>query len=365
MSIHKRNTKTGPRYLAVVLTPSKKQISKTFKRKFDAEIWEREQKHVLEAAPISVRQTILENSNQTLKIFSERWLEQYAVRNKTQSSVKLDRQIIANQIVPYMGHLRLNELSQELIETWLYDLKDKHELAPKTCNNCLNLLRKILNDACRWKCVERNETQYISGFRLQKREAKFWTREEVLKFFEFVLQTHPEFYPVFVIALNTGMRRGEIQGLKWDCVDLNRKVILVKRIYCHVEKRIIDRTKGKKDRIIPINPMLFNVLVEQKNKSECQEFVAPLFDWGHAYRVVARLCKKAGVTPIRFHDLRHTFASNLVMQGKPLYEVQKLLGHSTSAMTERYAHLSPNYLNGATDCLDFVPSEGKVMRLVK
>ncbi len=366
MSIHKRVMKSGVRYLASILTPNRKQISKTFKRKIDAENWELEQKHVLQAAPISVRQTILENSNTTLKQFCEHWLEHYAVKHKTQSSVKLDRQIIANQIVPVFGRLRLNELSQEAIEKWLNDLKEKSGLAPKTCNNCLHLFRKILNDACRWKYLERNETQYISGFKLQKREATFWTRDEVLKFMEFVLATQPEIYPVFVVALNTGMRRGEIRALKWDCVDLNRRVILVKRLYCHVEKRIIDRTKGKKDRIVPINQTLFDVLVEQKNKPECSEYVVPVFDWSHSYRVIARLSKRAGVSLIRFHDLRHTFASNLVMQGKPLYDVQKLLGHSTSAMTERYAHLSPNYLSGATECLDFAPNVGgKVLSLVK
>jgi integrase len=366
MSIHKINRKTGIRYIAHVCTPNRKQVTKTFKRKFDAERWELEQKHLLQAAPIGIRQTILENSNTTLKAFCEQWLEQYAVKNKTQSSVKLDRQIIANQIVPVLGRFRLNELSQEGIEKWLCNLKDKSNLAPKTCNNCLHLLKKILTDACRWKYLERNETQYITGFKMQKREATFWTRDEVMKVFEFILAKQPELYPVFVIALNTGMRRGEIQALKWDCVDLNRKMILVKRIYCHVEKRIIDRTKGKKDRVVPINQMLFDVLVEQKNKLECKEFVAPRFDWSHAYRVVARLCKQAGVAAIRFHDLRHTFASNLVMQGKPLYDVQKLLGHSTSAMTERYAHLSPNYLNGVTECLNFAPSsEGKVVRMVR
>lgn len=366
MSIHKRIKKNCVRYVAIIMLPNRKQISKTFRRKFDAERWETEQKQVLIAAPISQRQIILENSNMTLKAFCDRWLEQYAVKNKTQSSIKLDRQIIGNQIVPVLGRLRLNELSQELIETWLYNLKDKSNLAPKTCNNCLHLLKKILNDACRWKCIERNETQYVSGFKLQKREATFWTREEVLKFMEFVLSNQLNLYPVFALALNTGLRKGEIRALKWDCVELTRKVILVKRIYCAVEKKIIDRTKGKKDRVVPINQSLFEVLVSQKNKLECQEFVAPIFDWDHCSRVVGRLCRKVGVSVIRFHDLRHTFASNLVMQGKPLYEVQKLLGHSTSAMTERYAHLSPNYLQGATECLNFVPdSGGQVLKLVR
>lgn len=364
MSIHKRIKKTCIRYIAIVFLPNGKQISKTFKRKIDAEMWETEQKQKLFAAPPSLKSKVIENSNKTLSLFCDDWLRDYAIQNKTASSVVRDRQIIKNQIEPYLGHYRLNELSQEMFEGWMYILKDKQYLSPKTCNNCLQLVRKILNDACRWKHLDTNEAKYVSPFKLQKRAPSFWTKHEVTRFIEYVKTRQSDMYPVFALALYAGLRRGEIRGLKWDCVDLDRKVLVIKRIYCEIEKKILDRTKGKRDRIVPINHPLFEMLVSQINLR--QELVAPIFNWLHPRRVMERFCRESGVTNIRFHDLRHTFASNLVMHGKPLYEVQKLLGHSSVAMTEKYAHLSPSYLKGATDCLDFEPkSNSEVLKIAR
>ncbi len=183
----------------------------------------------------------------------------------------------------------------------------------------------------------------IRHFKLQRKETQFWTKNEVRSFIEYVKTMHHELYPVFALALYAGLRRGESRGLKWDCVDLERRAIIIKRIYCAVEKKLVDRTKDKKDRLVSINQALFEMLVAQINRPEAREFVAPLFDCLHPRRVMNRFSQESGVTVIRFHDLRHTFASNLVMQGKTLYEVQKLLGHSSSSVTEKYAHLSPNY----------------------
>lgn len=364
MPIYKRNKKTGIRYFAVLEVAPGKQVSKTCKRKIDAETWLIEQKQLLFTAPPTNKSAVLENSNKTLKVFCQEWLQNYAMKNKAMSSVRLDSGIIKNQIDPILGRFRLNELTQEVIEKWLYHLRDQMGLAPKTCNDCFHLLKKILNDACRWRHLSNNEMRYLSAFKLQKRVPTFWTQEEAAKFLSYVVMFHEDLYPVYALALYTGLRRGEIQALKWDCVDLNRRALIVKRIYCAVEKKIIDRTKGKRDRAVPINQALFDMLSKQINKSGCSELVVPQFDWAHAYRTTARLCKKAGVASIRFHDLRHTFASNLVMQGRTLYDVQKLLGHSTSAMTEKYAHLSPEYLIGATDCLNFEPKERVGLKLV-
>ncbi len=114
MSIHKRNTKSGIRYIAVISLSNGKQISKTFKRKVDAEAWEMEQKQKLISTPPTIKNKIVENSNKKLAVFCEDWLVNYAIHNKTVSSVLRDRQIIKNQIDPYLGRYRLNELSQRV-----------------------------------------------------------------------------------------------------------------------------------------------------------------------------------------------------------------------------------------------------------
>ncbi len=361
MSIHKRERKKGIVYLAVIPTIMGKQITKTFRRKIDAEMWEREQLQLFRSDPQKI--LTFERSNMPLAEFCQLWLTKYAEIRKAASSVRRDKQIINFHIVPYLGKIRLVDLTHEHVEFWFNDLGASKQ-SPKSCNHHLGLLKKILNDAVAWRYVSRNEAKHVKALKLQKTEPKFWTREESVKFLTYIQDTRPEWFPVFAIALYTGMRKGEIRALKWDCVDLERKVIVVKRTYCEIQQKIVERTKGKTDRWIPINESLMQVLIAQRNKDT--ELVITGYPFAHSSRHMSGLCKKVGISVIRFHDLRHTFASNLVMSGKPLYEVQKLLGHANYSMTERYAHLSPEYLKGATDSLDFSPKEGaKILKMVR
>jgi len=350
MSIHRRKRAKGSAYIAVVAGPMGKQRTKTFERRADAELWEREQYHLQKADP--ARTATLDHAKRTVKELCEHWLEAYARKHKTASSVRRDEQFIRNQIVPIIGSVRLGDLQHVVVERWLTTIRFELELAPKTANNCLNLLKKILNDAMRWRWVIQNEARSVQTFRLQKRDAKFWTMAEAVKFMTFIQEERPELHTVFALALYAGLRKGEIQGLGWDSVDLERRRIVVKRIFCSVENKIVERTKGRKDRWVPINDALAAALIEARAKGG-GDMTAPIFDWLHPHRLMARLCNAAGVGSIRFHDLRHTFASHLVMAGRPLYEVQHLLGHANYSTTEKYAHLAPGYLAGATDCLDF------------
>ena len=88
-------------------------------------------------------------------------------------------------------------------------------------------------------------------------------------------------------------------------------------------------------------------------RRQVSEAVLPEFDYHHAPRILKRLAVEAGVKPIRFHDLRHSFASCFVMRGGSIYKLQRLLGHTSIQMTERYSHLSPDHLADSTELLDF------------
>jgi integrase len=147
------------------------------------------------------------------------------------------------------------------------------------------------------------------------------------------------------------MRLGELRGLKWDCIDLDRRQITVKRTYCEVDRCIKETTKGKNVRRIPINSALAEVLIALRPGGG--EYVLTNVDFHHLYRTTKRLARCARVRPIRFHDLRHTFASNFMMCGGNIYDLQRILGHSTIKMTERYSHLSPEHLAGKTEILGY------------
>ncbi|NIP31608.1 MAG: tyrosine-type recombinase/integrase, partial [Candidatus Dadabacteria bacterium] len=136
-----------------------------------------------------------------------------------------------------------------------------------------------------------------------------------------------------LIALNTGMRRGEILRLKWEWIDFDENLIVLPQT----------NTKNKESRKIPINHLVRKILLERKLISGNSVHVFASIDSksGHIYwlnRSFKRACKIADIEGLRFHDLRHTAATRLVESNIPLHEVAKLLGHSTIKITERYSH---------------------------
>lgn len=149
--------------------------------------------------------------------------------------------------------------------------------------------------------------------------------------------------PIVITALNTGMRRGEVLGLKWDQVDLKHGFIL------------LDITKNGERREIPINDTLRGVL-QGITRGLDVPYVFYDTTTGKRYKDIKRsfhtALRRSGIKDFHFHDLKHTFASHLVMAGVDLTTVRELLGHKTLTMTLRYAHLAPTHKVKAVDILD-------------
>ena len=150
-----------------------------------------------------------------------------------------------------------------------------------------------------------------------------------------------------VMALHTGMRKGEILGLRWENVNWERKTLL-----------LLD-TKNGESRRLPIDSILLHELSEHRTRVKNEELVFPSFD--NNGKVVAmadvkggfgRVLKDAGITNFRFHDPRHTFASHYMMSGGQLYTLSKILGHKDLKMTQRYAKLSPEYMDSQRNRMD-------------
>lgn len=149
----------------------------------------------------------------------------------------------------------------------------------------------------------------------------------------------PHLKPIVIVALNTGMRRGEIFNMRWDQVNFPAGVI-------HIE-----RSKNGERREIPMNEYLVNTLQEMDRSGE---YVFPSkngLPFNNVKRSYKRALKDTGITNFRFHDLRHTFASNLIMAGIDLATVQDLMGYKSIQMTMRYAHLSPDHRQKAVSIL--------------
>ncbi len=143
-----------------------------------------------------------------------------------------------------------------------------------------------------------------------------------------------------VIAINTGLRLGELIGLTWDRVDLSRGVIR------------LEITKSGKRREVPLNEGSYRALVSLGPKDNGRVFHTRYIKPAYNNAVTT-----AKLDDVNFHTLRHTFASWAVMRGVTLKELQELLGHSTLAMTMRYAHLAPEHLRTAVARLEGLTNE--------
>jgi integrase len=142
--------------------------------------------------------------------------------------------------------------------------------------------------------------------------------------------------PMVLLGINTGLRRGEIFNLNWSDIDFGKKTLTVEGA----------TSKSGQTRHVHLNSEIMPLLKEWKKQSKGGlVFASPVTGgrFNNIKRAWGQLRDRAGISDFRFHDLRHTFASKLVMAGVDLYVVKELMGHSTIQMTERYAHLAPEH----------------------
>jgi integrase len=167
----------------------------------------------------------------------------------------------------------------------------------------------------------------------------------------------PELWRTFILcAVRTGMRRGELRGLRWCDVNFGARNITVQRAFV---EGVLGTPKNHKPRTIPMAPDLEAALRARRGSGE--EFVfavngGPVGEH-RMYLALARLSSRVELRPIGWHTMRHTFASHLVMRGVPIRHVQLLMGHSSVKMTERYAHLAPSSLESAVSVLCTPPPD--------
>jgi integrase len=267
------------------------------------------------------------------------------------------------------GEMKLSNFSLSLLEEWqsrkLSENRQERKagngelppLKPASVNRALACLKHMFTKALDWEMVSDdifNKVRKVKMSPENNRRLRYLSFEEITYLLN-ACDKHLK--PIVIFAINTGCRRGEILGLTWDRTDLTHGFI-------H-----LDDTKSGKRREVPINGDLRAVLEEKiKKRGSPYVFVNPaaaidangkLHNGGRYCDIkksFATACQKAGISDFHFHDLRHTFASQLVMNGVDITTVSKLLGHANLTMTLRYAHLAPNHLQKAVDVLSNLSS---------
>ncbi len=212
------------------------------------------------------------------------------------------------------------------------------QVAPATVNRELATLKTLFAKALLWKRIQENPTSKVKFLKEPKGRLRFLEREEIARLLS---NATPKIKPIIIVALFTGMRKSEILRLKWHDIDFKRDIIT-----------LLDTKNGEK-REVYMNKQVKTTLIHVKKHPEspfvfCNSDGKPVNDIRKSFFTVL---DKSGIKDFRFHDLRHTFASQLVMSGVDINTVRELLGHKDIRMTLRYSHLSPNYKRNAVDIL--------------
>lgn len=265
-------------------------------------------------------------------------------------------QILRVHLVPAFRGKSVRSITAEDVQRYKSDRLNQSELSPKTVNNHLGVLGSLFEDAVKWRYAAENPVRQVKPCRVDRvdEDFEFWTAEESERFLAAVREVRPRWFPFFLTALRTGMRIGELAALRWTDVDVSSRKIHVRRSYSH---GVETTPKNGKGRSIPMSTQLYTTLAEHRLAEGGAERVflsdkGELLDSNRAKHPFWRGITAAGVRRIRIHDLRHSFASQLVMAGESLYKVQRLLGHSDPKMTQRYAHLRPEDLGASVSVLD-------------
>lgn len=237
----------------------------------------------------------------------------------------------------FFGGRYLHEITPMEIEKYKNE-RIKH-VSPATVNRNLARIKALFNKAIQWKKFDgENPMKHIRFLKEDNHKLRYLEKEQISKLID---SCRGFLKPLVIVALNTGMRRWELFTLKWQNIDVNQKLIYLLE------------TKSGKKREIPMNEAVINAFISiRKHPKSPYVFYKP--DGEHIRDV--RKCfgsalKKAGIKDFRFHDLRHSFASQLAMAGVDLNTIRELLGHSDLKTTLIYAHLSKDHTMRAVNLL--------------
>lgn len=279
------------------------------------------------------------------KDFAGEYLE-YSKANKAHSSYDRDVTTIQRHLVPLWGDLDLARITTKMVEE--YKMQRLESVMPSTLNRELNTVKNMLSKAVEWGYLRESPAKATKWIKTSRGVVRFLSREEADRFLEACNESQNlHFHAIVLLALNTGMRRGEILRLRWEDVDLRRSKI-------QVVSREEGHTKNYESRTVPMNDLVTAALRKQPRRLDrpyvfCNVNGEPFADVDTSFATALR---KSGLPHFRFHDLRHTFASWLVMGGVDIRTVQELLGHKDIRMTMRYAHLAPDHMRRAVAILD-------------
>ena len=310
---------------------------------------------------------LTEECRMTLGEWMDKWLDEYMLFTLRESSINGYRNLIEHQIKPFIGDNRLASLTTADMQKFYNKVKrqgraNEHHLHGKELSNSMvrkvhMVLHQALNVAVRERLIVRNPTL---GTTLPKKihiEKQVLCDSQLERFME-AIKVDKYWYDFFYLEIMTGMRRGEICGIKWSDIDFNAGTLSIRRTV--MNKRgggvsIGDTKTTTSERTIILPPSVLTLLREKKADAIC-EWVFPHYtnpsDPLHpdsAYGKLKTLLKNAELPLIRFHDLRHTFATQAMQGGVDAKTLAGILGHTDASFTlDTYTHVTGDMQRNAS-----------------
>ncbi len=260
---------------------------------------------------------------------------------------------LTRYVTPTWGQKDIHAITQDDVRELVYE-KLPETATPHTRKYTLKLIRKILQMAVDSQELAKNPCAGLSVKAPVNEQAVLNKKEVQALLTQGKMTKHP-FYSVWVSALKTGMRSGELNALLWSDVDFETRNVHVTKSWS--SKNGVKPTKNERNRVVPISDDFLVYLKELRLKADSSlPHVLPrLTEWmrGGQAKVLREFCKRIGITSVRFHDLRATFITNLLAEGVPLAKVMAIVGHSQMETTDFYFRKAGVDLKDATNSLGY------------
>lgn len=338
----------------------KQKKKRGFKTKKDA------QKALTEAMNSFFKGTYIEPSKTLFQDYLTEWF-QTKRRSIGIQTAQVYEHYLNSRIIPKLGNIAIAELSTLHIQSYINNLQE-NGLSSSTVKKNYEIIRNSLEHAIDFGLIQNNVALKVKLPKAERKELMVWDEDEVNRF----LQTAKEdrYYIVFYLAVTTGMRQGEILGLRWSDVNLKDGLLSIRQTLSHDGKTFINGAKTKASlRTIALSEATIKKLQNHKMISSQEKLaIGPGYlnhnlvistqigspvNPANIRRSFNRLTEVACLPRIRFHDLRHTHASLLLSKGINIKVISERLGHSNIKITlDTYSHVLPTMQKEAMQKLD-------------
>ena len=316
--------------------------------------------------------TFVKNNKKTVKDLMNEYIE-YNFDKWSPKTYESNVHWINDNINKSIGHVYLQDLNVKILESFYKELK-KHKYSDKTIQHHYVLINGALNRAIKWDYINYNVNQKIEKPKIRKKEIECYSKDDVIKLLSVLENECLKYQSIILLALDSGIRRGELTGLTWNDIDFKNKSIKINKTTQYTKDLGIFEKSTKSqnsDRIIYISDKTINIL-KQYRKEQLQNKMKLGNKWGNSLRVFPtedgndihpdtpsyifrKIIKKYNLKKISFHGLRHTSASLLISQGIQHQIISRRLGHSNVSVTDSiYSHFFDDEFKEVANKMDSV-----------